>query len=181
MKGAFVVVLSKRPDCGTGQQLEKAAQGASTEDSAEVRGPHATLAVKLQVVNQLLCQLRSLANVWAALNRVRRGLPPAPCLGIQCGIVGAKGTVSCSKGTRAGALSWASACSTFCCQGSGCRTRLRKTPSRLPWIIEQQTQSCTGRTNCPGPCKKSLPLASPPRLSRSAVDQTPHRILTAPA
>ena len=32
-----------------GQQLEKAAQGASVEDSAEVRGPHATLAVKLQV------------------------------------------------------------------------------------------------------------------------------------
>lgn len=32
-----------------GQQLEKAAQGVSPEDGAEVRGPHATLAVKLQV------------------------------------------------------------------------------------------------------------------------------------
>lgn len=34
----------------TGQQLEKAAQGTGAEDSADVRGPHATLAVKLQVM-----------------------------------------------------------------------------------------------------------------------------------
>ena len=41
-------VLIQRSVSRTGQQLEKAAQGASPEDSAEVRGPHATLAVKLQ-------------------------------------------------------------------------------------------------------------------------------------
>ena len=38
-----------------GQQLEKAAHGASVEDSAEVKGPHATLAVKLQVAYCFAC------------------------------------------------------------------------------------------------------------------------------
>lgn len=52
-----------------GQQLEKAALGSSPADSADVRGPHATLAVKLQV--RLQCHSWHVPFGWKRLPSLR--------------------------------------------------------------------------------------------------------------